>query len=400
MTLTFSTAVKILVSISAVAFLLGLLFFYLTTPPESDRRVNADLEDFFKGFTFNQRMRLKVSDVQVGGESVVQLFQPSEAEPPNMVELLLRKENPKTLITKPGAIKELRKKLSPLQPRQVVVLLEDDADNWLMRWWLGDAYEEWKTTRVYINVKQLTCSEVYILVYNKIFEKVTESTQTKEAAKEVDLDKLFNLLLEDNIDRYLNTLDEAEEGGECAKTINLLKWIKGENIEGFESGGYRIVEPTQSALDLALEVLRQMRKGQSRSDLDVHIIGYTDARPVMDEASRRLTLRGDEQVFYRGCSEDSEQHTTATSTERSYVSLSSPNGTPVRGRVRDNCELGAARAYAAAVYMSKRLGRDAARYNYATGGISPDAVTAGMTDLPKARKISIKFVLNAMSDGR
>jgi outer membrane protein OmpA-like peptidoglycan-associated protein len=414
MALKLSAKVKLWVKLGAailLVLLLTLLLYCFQRLPSSPAYLDARLEDFLdEGFVIKEQMRLKVRDVRVGGESVLHLFRQPEAPPPSVLELLFKKKDSKPLVVNsPEDLRRLRQELDARQPTQLEVVLEDDGGSWSGRVLNGLArlllkaedYKAWRSSPVYIDVRQTSCIEVRRIVYEKIGAAVKERSQTREADREIDLDEVFNLLLEEKIDRYLETLNVAEEGGQCYKTVQLLKWIKGEEMEGFDSGEYQLAEPVQSALDPALDALSETRANRAWYDLKVKVVGYTDARPVSADFAERHALRKERTgindwglidspltVFYRRCSDD-------RAGEPDYVPLDSGDGIRVKLTMTNNCELGAVRAYVAAVYMLNRLGRDRVAYSYATGGISPAVREGAGADVPKERKIGVKFVINS-----
>jgi hypothetical protein len=182
------------------------------------------------------------------------------------------------------------------------------------------------------------------------------------------------LLMSGRIEPYIKGLDQTRQADPCFETFELYKLLKREKATGFESGEYKINEGLQGLLEEIADTLLSQRRGKERFNLRVEIIGRTDADPVggiamqadqtgiedWDELGASL-----EQVHYGGCRDDS-----LSGAQPIYVDFASGRGTKVWPRVDNNCELGAVRAYVAAVYLMKRLRGDGVSYGYATGGVS------------------------------
>jgi hypothetical protein len=382
--------------------LLTLLFYYLRRPP-SPFNLSARAESFLDGVPLQQTGRLKVKAISVAGKSVAGLFQNLDTD--TLSPLTIKDTN---------ALKELRQALEAKPSPRIEVLLEDLEDYPLVRKWYEvaqswlkvESYEEWKRYPIYIDVVQTPCAEARHLVLEKIESAVRERTKVKQAGKEIDLDDVFNRLLNDSIVRYLDTLEDVAGDSECSKTVQLRRWLKGEEIAEYISGTYEVVENLRLALDPVLEVLEQARAEDDRYKLQVKVVGYTDAVPVtgtiiLSEDGTGVDdwtlVRRPPEVFYSRCAGNN-----MTVEEPAYARLNEGGETRVTRTIRDNCELGAARAYTAAVYMLQKLRSNGVEYDYATGGVSrdarkkviPDAGTNTRPDDPKARKVSIKFILN------
>jgi hypothetical protein len=228
-------------------------------------------------------------------------------------------------------------------------------------------------------------------------EQITKAGQTEAS---VSLDQLFLLLRKDRLDSFMNKLGPIEKI--CPDAFNLLKWIRNDEVHGFEFKKYAVTPELSSVLDVISKSLAGFQKWQ-RYDFRVAVVGYTDPTAVQNPRESKFYLNSTRtgvkslasrqhlEVLYRECSGDH----LVTSTPQYIDFFTSDVQQLVRSPIETNCELGAVRAYAATAFLVERLGRQNMQYEYATGGISP---TAGADELK--RKVDLKIIVKAATKGR
>jgi hypothetical protein len=384
-----------------------LLLLTLSACPASASVVNARLEDFVAGVRIRERIRLRVKDIVAGKTSVRYLFKAVEQREPTRWEYYSGAENTLNLmLTAPGKVEELRAKLIagskelPHADNQYLlrVVLEDDTATFLRR-----LFPDRFAKDIVIAI-EMPCEEMTHVIYRRINEivkgKVREALKKGVTQEEIELDEVFEELLRGELEQYIDSLGPSQAESPCSKTFRLLKWLRGEDVPGFEFGEYELSGELKSLLQPVTDALNETHATSERYDLKVKIVGYTDEVPVRAggiELRREKTgvddwnhLTNFPDIKYGGCDGDH-----AGGDDPVYVALSGGQGRQVRGRIYNNCELGAVRAYVATGYLATRLGHEGASYSYATGGIYSNADQKSRGDDRGKRKVEIAFTINA-----
>src|SRR6185503_2766262 len=141
-------------------------------------------------------------------------------------------------------------------------------------------------------------------------------------------------------------------------------------------GKYYMKEGLKELLNHVVSTLKKERaqSGWDRYNLKVKVIGYTDEAPVESEIAILTSQSGIQdwskirralQIHYDACTGD-----TLDGNSPVYIDYPMAKGKQIK-KIKNNCELGAVRAYIAMVYLINELDWNDAEYSYATGGISP-----------------------------
>lgn len=383
---------------SKAAFLICLLLLSLSccsSPITKPVTKPVRLDDFKEGVSFNERIRLKVKDIVVGEKSVKDLFRNIDQKEPSQWEYYSGKESKISLIIKsPKHIEELRVILAAQHTDRLKVILQDDQATILRRIFPGRF-----NNIIEIPIEQTPCDEITRIIYVNINSIIKEQIEkVGETDKHVDLDQVFDMLLHDKIEPYIAQLDEVKKEDTCFKTFQLLKWLKGDDIPGFDLGEYEFNEGLRGLLQPAIDALGDIRSGSARYSLNVKIVGYTDPVPVkINSKDLRADRTGIDDwskietpldVKYKGCSNDKLDGKSPI-----YINLKASDGKQIKQKINNNCELGAVRAYVAMIYLVTKLGQDGIEYGYATGGIFPSSGDNDKKEDPKKRKVNIEFIL-------
>lgn len=355
------------------------------------------------GVVLNEQMRLWLKDIRVGGVSVKGLFEGDEYVKPSTTQYyLLTKRKINLLINSPENLELLRLMIGKDKDGLLVVELRDEEEGFWRSWFSDDArYGK----AIKIKVVTTTCDKVTRIIYDRLNSIVKERIQkVGETEEHVDLDAVFKKLLTDEIEPYLDGLDEAEQKDPCFDTFQLLKWLRGEDVSGFAFAEYRINQQLKDLLEPVADALNDVSERWTKYHLDVKAVGYTDVTPVKGislqkekigiEADILGSVQNPLDVRYGGCTRNSPDSPSLV-----YVTFESTAGRQVGQHIEDNCELGAARAYVATVYLTNKLGRDGVQYSYATGGVYSGANNVNVNDDSKKRRINIEFTIKAARVG-
>ena len=368
------------------------LFYWFYESPPITKSVH--LREFLSGVSFSERMRLKLKEILVREVDVKNLFQKIEQKEPSTWEYYSGKKNELTLrANSEGALETLRRTLATQRTDQLKVVLQDDRDTFLRRVFPDRFKREVEITILPDDL----CEEITRVIYDNISLIIKDLIHKEgQTDKHFDLDEVFDKLLRDKIEPYIDSLDAVKKADPCFKTFQLLKWIRGEDVPGFAFGEYEINRGLQELLDTIANTLIETRSSWERYNLGVKIVGYTD--PVLVKKAG-IDLRTDKtgivdwsnienplDVHYAGCNNDNVSGNTPV-----YIAFMMRARGKVGPKIIDNCELGAVRAYVATVYLMIRLGRSGVTYSYATGGIS----SSPNNDDAKKRKIDIEFTIKA-----
>jgi flagellar motor protein MotB len=376
-------------------FLIGLLLFLLSSCSSSITKP-VQLEDFKHGVPFSERMSLKVKDIVIGNVSVRHLFNNIDQKEPSTWEYYSGKENTFNLIlSNPNHLEELRMTLAAQNTDRLKVILQDDHGTFLRRIFPG------RFNRVIeIPITITPCDEITRIIYTRLNSIIKERSQKEgETDKHIDLDEVFDMLLRDEIEPYIATLDTVKKDDACLKTFQLLKWLRGEDISGFDLGEYNVNEGLQGLLKPVIDALVDEQSGSARYNLNLKILGYTDPVPVrMDKIDLQIDKTGIDEwskiedpldISYSGCSNDN-----LDSRNPVYIDFATADkGKQIKQKISNNCELGAVRAYVTMIYLINKLGVKGVEYSYATGGVFPSPSDNDKKEDPKKRRVSIELTV-------
>jgi len=367
------------------------------TPAEK----SIQLQELLKGFSFTEQIRFKVEDIVVGTKSVKDLFDDLDHRQPTRLEYYTFKETTRQLrVSSNEKLAQLQQTLIAEGTDRLRVTLKDD---WQTFWKHipGLSSESLYVSSFEIQIVRTPCDEVTRIIYSSIdsiIRKKIEKAGTTDT--NINLNEVFDKLLNDTLEPYLATLAPVAQADPCFKTFRLLKWIKGDDVTGFDSGEYRLHDGLQLELEPTIVALLQIHSNWSKYQLRVKVVGHTDRQVVITQKDFNLAnsgiavwdnLENPLNLRYSGCSGD-----RLTGRQPVYLDFVQNSGTPIK-EITDNCKLGAARAYVATAYLRYKLGLPGVEYDYATGGVYSSSKYTSESDALK-RRIDIEFTIRAASE--
>jgi hypothetical protein len=273
------------------------------------------------------------------------------------------------------------------------VILLDKRQVW--GWMPWNAYEEFHMREFYVPV-ETKCEEITNIFFRKITSTVKEQYERRMEGgtnEPVSINRVFGDLVAGKLEDYITSLEAVNRDSKCQTTFELLQWLKGGNAAGFDSGKY-LLRPDLQAMLQTIERGAQTTKDEwSQFILEIRVIGFTDQHEVKREIpllARQTAIywgnvKDPPDVHYSGC-RDNNLDIRDNSV---YLNFNGAGGTAITS-IRNNCQLGAVRAYVAMVYLFNRLGVRNISYSYATGGVHPTATR----DADK-RKIDVELTVKA-----
>ncbi len=356
------------------------------------------------GYSFRVQMRFQVTDIRVGEISVKELFEKTDHEEPSWRTGGHFKQITVRLIIKSDEhLKTLQARFAEQNTDNLTVLIEDSRrSSW--DWIPGCGAEELYRMMVYIHIVT-PCQMITNVVYSVISAKF-ESQREGQTDKPINLNELYDKLLHETIEPYLSNLEPLSQNNPCfeSKTFKLLKWIRQEEASGFGSGEYSLSEGLKGLLEPVIKAMREVYPEWSQYNLQVNITGYTDKEEVGKSEDKELKIdkTGIDaavwsrmniplQIYYGRCEVD----TLAKDGKKEYINFMTGRGMQIPGTIKNNCQLGAARAYVTLVYLLNELGRTGVEDSYATGGVDPKLYKNSTIDDQRNRKIDIEFTVKA-----
>jgi hypothetical protein len=220
------------------------------------------------------------------------------------------------------------------------------------------------------------CAVVTRIIYRSIDQivrqRLVRSGQTTDA---VSLNAVFARLLDDRLDSFMSTLDPATRDTTCVRTVELLKWIKGDSVTAFGFGEYRLEPRLRGVLDAVAGAVSSSERNWPTRRVEIVATGFTDAVEVKSDGIElsfadaglpaSFAASRTPEVRFHGCAGN-----VLAGPVPQPLSLSSNSGRSVGRRVDDNCELSAVRGYLVARYLAEVLKRGWIEYRYAAGGVS------------------------------
>lgn len=366
----------------------------------------VQLEDFLKGVSLSEQSRLAVRDILAGNMSVKNLFREIEPTQPSLWDYyFFRKKEFNFVLASPDNLQILREKLRSNPINELTVILEDDQAGFWRRLGMDADSRYQRNLEFSVKFTPTPCEDVTRLIYeeiNSIFK--TRIQSEKQTETKIDINEVFDSLVNNKLIPYLESLESSKSANPCFNDFKLLNWLRGDKAAGFEYGEYLMKPELKALLEPALNAIKQTISNSDKRKVTVKIIGYTDDVPVKtDGIDVVLSATGVDgwdkinnplNIQYSACRND-----FLNGKEPFYIDLIN-NKTTKLEKVHNNCELGAVRAYVAAVYLTNELGTDGFEYSYATGGIAPSD-KPGKTDIkndPGKRRINIEFVIKTAKE--
>ncbi len=241
-----------------------------------------------------------------------------------------------------------------------------------------------------------SCELVTRVVYREINEILQDSLyRAGQTRRSISLNRIFDLLVANQIGRFLDNLDPTESSPPCTQTRSMLKWIRDDTAQGFRRGEYRVEGGTRASLEGVIEALHAARRNWPRHELHIEATGYGDSLEINHEKGGisldlenagygdLAAVAGPAAIRYAGCRENAVNGDGPIP-----LGIWGSNGQVVGPRIWNNCELGAVRGFAVAAYLARALGVENVDYQYATGGIS-----RGLRDDPKSRRVDLEITV-------
>lgn len=234
------------------------------------------------------------------------------------------------------------------------------------------------------------CEQITRIVYQEIdavFQR--QLRRAAETGEAVTLDDVFRRLLDGKLKAYLDELPSPTQDDSCVTTFDLLKWMKSEDVRGFAFSSYAVTPMMRNVLQVIAGAIGKFRHAQ-RYRLQIDVTGFTDNVAFKQVPNLRLSTESitDQpkrplHVFYGRCVADHAKPVAE------FVPFGGTGTRAVGESVRDNCELGAVRAYAATAVLASMLGPDLT-CRYATGGVARSGADASDDE---KRKIAVQILV-------
>lgn len=328
------------------------------------------LEDLSTGIVLTEQARFRIAEIRIGTLNVKNLFRDMPWQEPSRSDYYLFKRiDTNVRIRGLRELDELRQLLGEHDSTMTIVLTDGTAAVVKKVWRDQSLYRRERKFMVTLPVQP--CKDITRIVYDEVSARVKE-TLTAQTEQQLNLNAVFDLLMRDQIKQYMARHPAAKDDP-CFHDFQLWKWLNGAEAQGFGSGKYRIHAGLQDLLSPAIDALNDVRSAWEHHYLNIRILGYTDPDNVkktkidlrfadtgLTEMSR---ARGPWDVRYEGCSGDNLDGGAPH-----YVALGEHRGRRIVSKISNNCELGAVRAYVAAMYLDSRLMWTNVEYSYATGG--------------------------------
>ena len=334
----------------------------------------VQLDAFLNGVTFSAQAQFRVADVLVGRSSARSLFEDTPWSAPSFFEYnMYRKNDIRLRIRNRDALVALHRLLIDNRAGAVTVLLVDNRRLYARVPGLSDGQRYRKEILIGVQLPDRPCIEMNRIVYQAVNTRIKKELNLKgQTERHVNLNELFDALLRERINQFMAELDPlSKETPPCIRTIQLWKWLNVEDAPGYVSAEYRLHEGLKTLLDPVVDTLNDLPPRWNLNRLQLRVAGYTDAVPVdaIDLSTKETGVddwakSGNKlDIWYRGCSGN-----LLSGQSPQYLRLGEQQGIRVPQRIRNNCQLGAARAYVATVYIMNRLQWPDIESSFATGG--------------------------------
>jgi hypothetical protein len=359
---------------------------------------SVKLKELVAGVRIPRRVGSRITAMRIGQVAVEKLFVfPAERAPSAATYYLRRSDDILVKVRDEAALQELRAIALVRESMPLEVVLRDDTKSAVRSFYercqsLFPALRLERVVRIPLELELVsTCDRVTRIFYHGVDSILSsEVRRAGQTQVMVSLDAVFTLLLKERIEPFLASLDPVTRADPCFGTFGLLKWLRHEEVERFEWGGYSLLAGLKGILFGVAESLMGMQRQHQLNRIEIDLVGYADPTAVKaiplraadtgvdDLSAGRYALR----VHYGGCSGDK-----LTGNAPRLVEFLATGGLPAIGdAIKSNCELGAVRAYVAAAYLKGRLGNRQVSYRYGTGGV----LRADVDDARK-RKVDVRI---------
>lgn len=234
------------------------------------------------------------------------------------------------------------------------------------------------------------CDKIKQIISTEIMNS-KPNIMAKQTTEELDLNKLFARLKDNELKRWMANLDDVPPSKAlCQETYKLLKYINDGDEHGFDKNKITLSPILTNYLDRASDSVRShlLNYSDGKIQLNIKVIGYTDIDPFKRTIDYNATLK--EPVYY---DESSCRENTADKNSLTFVNFNtgapSPALTNVPDRIKNNCQLSAVRAFNSLKYLKSKFPNTKIQFSYSAGGQG-----VGST-LALQRKINIKISLDA-----
>lgn len=335
------------------------------------------LNDLADGLTISKRERLRVKDIRVGSTSIKNLFLEVDANEVSSTGYYFgNDENVIIKLKDTRSLEELRSMLLARNQTSFIFVDLEDSKRDLLRS-LYESNRSFLPEVEFLSTIKIPIFDPCVRVTKVIFrgiDSIVKREVKREGQTEVvlSLDSIFEMLIRENLGPFMADLGPSDDQSKSCTTFNLLKWLRNEDVHGFEFQEYRINNDLQAILAAITDSLASMR-GWKLHHFRIEVVGYTDQTPV-----EAISLLGDRtgvgslekshtplSVYLDGCLGDHLRGRTPR-----FVEFYATEGELVRSPLKSNCELGAVRAYVATAFMTERLQKQDVEFKYATGGVS------------------------------
>jgi len=356
------------------------------------------LQDLAAGHPIEKKARFEVADITVGRASVLRLFLPLQNRAPRKARAFGGRNEVLLKVRDAAALSALRSVLLMDDPPRLRIQLVDRGLMARLSSVLHPVVtlDAASTLDLPLDITFTPCERVTRIVYTSIDSILRRELQhAGQTRRPVSLDEVFALLLAEKIEPFLRTLEPSAQRDPCFTTFTLLKWLRNQEAQGFAFSRYRVNDDLKRVLSAVATASASVE--WRRYALQVDVTGYTDAHPFekrlrVEAASTGVNSARDPLgLRFAGCT-----HDHLTGAEPQYVGVAATEGTPIGDTIDDNCELGAARAWAAAAFLRERLGENHVAYAYGTGGIA--GTENGKDQDAQRRKIGVRITVKAAKE--
>jgi hypothetical protein len=358
------------------------------------------ISDFLSGVSFTKKNRYDIVDFRISDLSVKDLFIIPPRKLPVGLHYYAGEDEKVTIRLKnESALSELRAAALLQNDLRIEVVMEDDRESPLRRFFGGILPLDFsmKVEIPFMIGKETPCDRVTRVFYRSIDSALRREVRlTGDSRVPIKLDRMFSLLLTNDIEPFIHSLGVPDQKNACFDGLHLLKWLRNEEIDHFDLSSYALRRGLKDALRGVASSLASLK--WERYHFEIELIGYTDQVPFQSLKSRPVTpsetgiddwshVRNPLEIYYNNCQDDRVMGSGPKS-----IPFGAETGNFVGREVNDNCKLGAARAYVATVFLINTLGVKDIQFKYGTGGI---LLTADKVADPLKRKVEAQIVVKS-----
>jgi hypothetical protein len=207
-----------------------------------------------------------------------------------------------------------------------------------------------------IHSKETPCDSITNIFYEYITKKIEEkySAHTKN---KIELVYLFDKMLQDSINDYIESLPKGRE--DCEKNFFILNYLRNEEKYGFDDAEYYLKEDLKVFLDSIAAIINKVisKRNWDKRNFVINCIGYADERKLMKEKNIDKSKL--------------EENLEVPIGKISKAYLENPQYGELE-KIKNNDDLSVVRGYAAARYLEGQLKKiapdDTFEFDYQGGG--------------------------------